>query len=340
MLLELCFGLGMAGLYWWEIDKFMVNTSPLLPGFHPAGVAAMAALHAQWAIHVGLAALMAVASFIDFDDLSIPDTITVTGTLAALVIACCCSNGALPSLLIDPQNPRVEDLIAPLRFDYPQPAFAFLASHASLLVGLACYWGWCFALLPRRWRSGVGVVKAWRVMWRRIAARPEWKWVLVMGVIGAIGLATVWWHGGEPWRGLLSALTGMATGAGMIWIIRILGGTILKREAMGFGDVTLMAMIGAFLGWQPSLIVFFIAPLAGIVAGLLQLIFQRENVIPYGPYLCLGALATIVFWPPIWNYTMAIFEVPWLVPSAIAFCLPVLALMLYVVRLLRPNIAR
>jgi len=54
----------------------------------------------------------------------------------------------------------------------------------------------------------------------------------------------------------------------MIWSVRIIGGWSLGREAMGFGDVTLLAMIGTFLGWQACLLVFFLAPFAGIVIGV------------------------------------------------------------------------
>ena len=57
---------------------------------------------------------------------------------------------------------------------------------------------------------------------------------------------------------------------------------------MGFGDVTLMAMIGAFMGWQPCMIVFFLSPFAGAVVGLVQWCLIRDNVIPYGPFLCLA----------------------------------------------------
>ena len=63
------------------------------------------------------------------------------------------------------------------------------------------------------------------------------------------------------WAALLTALVGMAAGGGMIWIVRVIGAATLGREAMGFGDVTLMSMIGAFVGWQGSLIVFFLAPI-------------------------------------------------------------------------------
>ena len=70
---------------------------------------------------------------------------------------------------------------------------------------------------------------------------------------------------------------------------------------MGFGDVTLMAMIGAFLGWQAGLLVFFLAPFAGIVLGLLVVVLRRDSEIPYGPFLCLGAVAVLVFWASFWR---------------------------------------
>jgi prepilin signal peptidase PulO-like enzyme (type II secretory pathway) len=103
---------------------------------------------------------------------------------------------------------------------------------------------------------------------------------------------------------------------------------------MGFGDVTLMAMIGAFLGWQPSLIVFFLAPFAGLVIGLLRLILFRDREIPYGPFLCLATLAVIVGWADVWNYTQATFALGWIVPLAVLCCPPLMAVMLGTWRLI------
>jgi len=328
MLLELTFGVGIAALYWLEVDELAINVAPEFPGIRPVGAAAMTLVHFQFVIHVVLLALMTVATFIDIDEQTVPDAITIPGTLVGLVIAALCSAPVLPLLQIGGQQPAVTDLTSPLRFDYPGEAKAFLASAWSLVAGLAIYLGWCFALLPRRWRSGVGIAKAWRVMWRRIAARPEWKWMLPIVVIGCVGIAAAWSLGGDGWRGMFSALVGLAVGGGIIWLIRLIGGAVLKREAMGFGDVTLMAMIGAFFGWQPVLIVFFMAPFVGAIVGLLQWILIGENVIPFGPFLCLGALTTLVFWAPIWDYASQLFEIQWLVPSAIAICLPLLALLL------------
>ena len=84
----------------------------------------------------------------------------------------------------------------------------------------------------------------------------------------------------------------MAGAGGLVWAVRIIGAIVLRREAMGFGDVTLMAMIGAFLGWQPCLVIFFLAPFAGLVVGVLRLILFRDREIPYGPFLCLAALGS------------------------------------------------
>ena len=89
-------------------------------------------------------------------------------------------------------------------------------------------------------------------------------------------------------HGLAWSLTGLATGVAITWLVRTTGSLILGREAMGFGDVTLMAMIGSFLGWQPVLIVFLIAPLTGIL--------------PYGPCLCAAATVVLFAWKWIWMF--------------------------------------
>ncbi len=329
MLLEFAFGLAIAALYWWETERFAMNIWLERPNVRPAMPAAMAALHWQFAVHVVLLVLMALATLIDIDEFTIPDAITVPGTIVALLIAGLCRSPSLPVLVVDPNNPRIEDLITPLPFDYPNSATTFLSGSGSLFFALICFLFWCFALLPRRWRLGVNVVKACRVMYRRIVARPEWHWVLPIAIFGCIGIVAAWIRGGDTWRQLISALLGLAVGGGIVWVIRLIGGAVLKREAMGFGDVTLMAMIGAFIGWQAVLIVFFISPLVALIVAITQRLMYGENIIPYGPFLCLATVTVMVFWAPIWNKAAPYFEIPWLVPSAIAICLPVPFVLLF-----------
>jgi hypothetical protein len=130
----------------------------------------------------------------------------------------------------------------------------------------------------------------------------------------------------------------------MVWAVRIVGSAAMRREAMGFGDVTLMMMIGAFLGWQAGILIFFLAPFAGLVVGLAQVILRRDDVIPYGPFLCLGALVVMVGWGEFWNARphgiQALFGLPWLVPGVLAIGLVMLGAMLVIWRNIKEAIFR
>lgn len=107
--------------------------------------------------------------------------------------------------------------------------------------------------------------------------------------------------GGRAWHGLLTSLIGLAIARGFVWLIRIAAGVASGREAMGFGDVTLMAMIGAFLGWQAgTMVVWFFAPLAAVVFALGSLL-MRKMELPFGPYLCGGATIAIFRWDSTWS---------------------------------------
>ena len=130
------------------------------------------------------------------------------------------------------------------------------------------------------------------------------------------------WIADHPhWHGLAVSVAGLVVGGGSVWVVRILGQWVLKREAMGFGDVILMATIGSFLGWQPTLIVFFLAPLCALVVVAACLVFRRDREIPYGPYLSLATLVVIVGWKQIWPATERFFSLGLFVPVvAILMC--------------------
>ena len=127
----------------------------------------------------------------------------------------------------------------------------------------------------------------------------------------------------------------MAASGLLVWIVRIVSSAVLGREAMGFGDVTLMAMLGTLLGWQACLIVFFLAPFAGLVVGFASLLLRRGPEIPYGPFLCLAAVTVLVRWKDLWNWAVGIFQLGWIVPAAVVVCLIGMALLLALWRLLR-----
>ncbi|MGE5197923.1 MAG: prepilin peptidase [Deltaproteobacteria bacterium] len=99
---------------------------------------------------------------------------------------------------------------------------------------------------------------------------------------------------------------GIIAGGGIIWgtgyLFDLVYFKLLKKgpiqgetESMGGGDVKLLAMIGAFLGWKAALLTFFLAPIAGAIVGVINLLVRKDHTIPYGPFLSLAALISM-FW--------------------------------------------
>jgi leader peptidase (prepilin peptidase)/N-methyltransferase len=102
-------------------------------------------------------------------------------------------------------------------------------------------------------------------------------------------------------HGLVWSLSGLITGAGLMWAARIAAHRILGMPAIGFGDVTLLAMIGAFMGWQPTLCVLAIAPLIGLVLGLGARVVTGRSFVAFGPYLCIAAYIVLCTWRVLWE---------------------------------------
>jgi leader peptidase (prepilin peptidase) / N-methyltransferase len=109
------------------------------------------------------------------------------------------------------------------------------------------------------------------------------------------------WIGQHPhWHGLVVSLTGLVAGAGLTWLVRFISSFFLGQEAMGLGDITLMAMIGAFLGWQPVLVVFLLAPFCGLIVAISARAITGQTFISYGPYLCAATVMVMFGWKWIW----------------------------------------
>jgi leader peptidase (prepilin peptidase) / N-methyltransferase len=91
---------------------------------------------------------------------------------------------------------------------------------------------------------------------------------------------------------------GLLAGGGILFAVALIYFLLTKRDGMGGGDIKLLAMIGAFLGWQSLLFVIFASSLLGSLAGIVAMIQQRrggQTKIPYGPFLSLAALAYLFF---------------------------------------------
>lgn len=86
-----------------------------------------------------------------------------------------------------------------------------------------------------------------------------------------------------------ASLIGAATGFGLLWIVAWLGAKAFGKDAMGGGDIKMMAMIGAFLGWQGVLLTLFLGALAGTIVFLPLKLAGRDKLVPFGIFLALGA---------------------------------------------------
>jgi len=113
------------------------------------------------------------------------------------------------------------------------------------------------------------------------------------------------WLGGEadPTGGRLAsgmgAVFGMVIGAAWIWGTRILGTLGFGKEAMGMGDVHILAAVGAVLGWKAVSLAFFAAPMFGLLWALYLLAAKGRRELPYGPWLAAGTLAVMLFYDAI-----------------------------------------
>ncbi len=302
LLIEFGCAIALPLMYW-----FYTQSGGLLPVDlrQPAAIAQFSAWsHSLFAVHGLLLVLMVAATFIDFDEQTIPDIITLPGTLFALILATLPWQSFLPAVVTWGKQTGLAETM----FHIPWPYAPQWSGGKGLALGLAIWAVWIFSLTDRHLVLRHGWSRAIGYLIHGIRRRPASKWLLVLGVIGACAIGAVWtWGGRDAWRGLLTALVGLAVGGGTVWAVRIVASVAMGQEAMGFGDVTLMAMIGAFVGWQAAIAGFFLAPLSAIVIVLIQFAVTRQRAVPFGPYLCMGAIIAVLGWNVVWNEALVVY---------------------------------
>ncbi|MFH1479333.1 MAG: prepilin peptidase [Candidatus Omnitrophota bacterium] len=137
-------------------------------------------------------------------------------------------------------------------------------------------------------------------------------------------------HNSYVWiEGLLRSLLGVLTGGFLLYFMLLLGNLGLlglrhfgirmrknpywrkkfakyrhMKESMGFGDVKLMAMLGAFLGWEKTVLVFFLAPFLGTIPGLYFKFKKKSDIIPYGPFISLASIVVMIWGDSMISYIL------------------------------------
>ena len=97
----------------------------------------------------------------------------------------------------------------------------------------------------------------------------------------------------------VDSVVGVAAGAGFLFLVLYAYEKIMGEEGMGLGDVKLLAMIGAFLGWQALPVTILVSSMTGSLVGVGYALIKGESVrkfpVPFGPFLALGAIVHLFF---------------------------------------------
>lgn len=104
--------------------------------------------------------------------------------------------------------------------------------------------------------------------------------------------------GGSPlwYVSLVNAAAGATLGGGMLFILGVAYRIVRKREGMGLGDVSMMCMIGAYLGWELTLLTILVASVVGSIVGIFMARGRRfdEFKVPFGVFLGIGAMIALL----------------------------------------------
>ena len=103
-------------------------------------------------------------------------------------------------------------------------------------------------------------------------------------------------------------LFGYLVGGLWIWSMRILGTLGFGKEAMGMGDVHILAAVGAVAGWITPSLAFFLAPMFGLLWAVSLWLGRGQRELPYGPWLALASLVVLLFYDGIVGYLAPSFE--------------------------------
>ncbi len=117
-----------------------------------------------------------------------------------------------------------------------------------------------------------------------------------------VGLAAAFLPGSPGW---FDSLMGVLIGGGILWAIAEGYFRLTGREGMGGGDVKLLAMIGAFLGWRAIPVTLMVASLTGTALGVAMMMRSgegRQMAIPFGPFLAAGAVVALFVGEPLMEW--------------------------------------
>ena len=123
-------------------------------------------------------------------------------------------------------------------------------------------------------------------------------------ILGVVIVCAIAYQHTDVWY-LLTRFIGAVAGGLMLWLIAVIGSAVLRKKAMGGGDIKLMVLIGLFLGAWPELVmVIAFSALSGAIVGSALIISgrkSRQSPIPYGPFLAGAAVLVLLWGDTLWS---------------------------------------
>jgi len=186
---------------------------------------------------------------------------------------------------------RCRDCHAPISWRYPLVEAVNGAAYGAIAVRYGLSWQ---AVAVAAFVSALLVVTLIDLDYQIIPDRISLPGI-PLAWLAAVGLGSLTW---------VDATLGALLPAGLFLAV-----FFLSRGGMGLGDVKLVAMIGAFLGWQLALLTILAAAISGSLVGVAMMVFQgkgRKTAVPFGPFLSLGAVVSLAWGPQIlrWYLTL------------------------------------
>lgn len=191
----------------------------------------------------------------------------------------------------------------------------FFAHHGlNLLLPFDCFFGAALValvfidaehmILPNA-ITYPGFVLALAARWLVPSLAPR-LWFDDLQVAPLAALAAPLWI-----KSLTGAFLGALVGGGFLWLVGFLWKRLRGVDAMGLGDVKMMLMVGAYLGWRLTILNIFLAALTGAVAGIILIkakgVKDYQTQIPFGIFLGLGALLSMLFGSEIIGWYLSTF---------------------------------
>jgi len=191
---------------------------------------------------------------------------------------------------------RCRTCATPISFQYP-----LIEAITAAMFGLAWWYYGPGVLLASRLLFGCALIVLFAI---------DLEYHLLPNVITLPGIVVGFALSFFTEPGWIASLIGLLVGGGVLYAIAEGYYRIRHEEGLGMGDVKMLSMIGAFLGWRLTLLTLMLASVSGTIIGVLLIVTRRGGMkyaLPFGTFLALGAAAAASVGPALLEWYLGLF---------------------------------